>query len=168
MSEADTSSHVRTVTVKARSWLTGKWSPLCRITESTPGKRWSDICRPDGPGAYRLIALDADAPGIVPAWLDRVCGVDPTGTLYIGSTSSLRRRLASLILRHGKRDPLLGSGSHAIVAPKLARRFGPQLLAISWQPSNGKWSPIQRERDLLSAYNDRFGELPPMNKQSGL
>jgi hypothetical protein len=168
MADADTSGDVTTVTVKVRSWLTGKWSPLCRIIESTPGKRWSDICRPDGPGVYRLIALDADAPGVIPAWLDRVCGVDPTGTLYIGCASSLRRRLASLVLRYRSRDLMSGGGSHAIMAPKLAKRFGPQLLAASWQPSNGKWLPIQRERELFSAYKDRFGELPPMNEQSGV
>src|SRR5262249_50671201 len=40
-------------------------SPPCRIIESTPGKRWSDICRPDGPG----VCVGRRAPGIVPAWL---------------------------------------------------------------------------------------------------
>jgi hypothetical protein len=152
MADADTSGDVTTVTVKVRTWLTGKWSPLRRIIESTPGKRWSDICRPDSPGVYRLIALDADAPGILPTWLDRICGVDPTGTLYIGSTSSLRRRLASVVLRYRSRDLMSGGGSHAIMASKLAKRFGPQQLAVSWQPSNDKWFPPQREQDLFRAY----------------
>jgi predicted GIY-YIG superfamily endonuclease len=160
------SSDVTPVTIKAK-WLTGKWCPLCRTIENLPGKRWSDICRPDGSGVYRLIALDASMPGIVPASLDRVCGIDSTGTLYIGVTKSLRRRLASLVSRNRTNDPLSGSG-HQFMNAKLARRFAPRLRAISWQKLDSAEAAHRREAELLRAYKARFGELPPMNGQSSV
>ena len=152
---------------KARTWLTGKWSPIYRIAENYPGRRWSDACRPDGPGVYRLIALDAAGPGIVPAPLHRVCDTDPTGTLYIGSTRSLRTRLSSLVLTHRPKGLFLsGAGSHRGMTAKLRRRFPPRLLAIAWQSLD----PNQRNREdaLFLAYKARFGELPPMNEGSGV
>jgi hypothetical protein len=168
MSENDQGTASPIQIPKTKSWLTGKWSPLCRIIENSPGKRWSDLCRPDSPGVYRLIALDPSTPGTVPASLDRVCGIDLTGTLYIGATSSLRRRLASLVLRHRTDDPLSGgSGGYQRLSAKLARRFPRGLLAISWQRvlDSGEMS---RERALFHTYKARFGELPPMNDQSGI
>ena len=122
---------------------------------------------PDGPGVYRLIALDANMPSIVPASLNRICGVDPTGTLYIGATSSLRRRLASLVMRNRTNDPLAGgSGSHSLMAPKLARLFAPQWRAIAWQRLDS--NERNREHELFRRYKAQFGELPPMNAQSGI
>ena len=73
---------------RSRRWLTGKWSPLCCIAQ------WqSDLCKPDAPGVYRLVALD---PNNVEAQLERACGTDATGTLYIGrSKKSVRGRVGS-------------------------------------------------------------------------
>jgi hypothetical protein len=164
MSENSLGSDVHTESAKTRSWLTGKWSPLCRIVENTPGKRSSDMCRPDGPGVYRLIALDADMPGIVPASLDRVCGIDPTGTLYIGATRSLQRRVASLVRSNKTNDLIVGgSGGHQIMTGKLARQFAPRWRAITWQRLDSvDWR--NREQALFRDYRARFGELPPMNQ----
>jgi hypothetical protein len=76
-------------------WLTGRWSPLCCIDGNAPGTRWSDLCNPDGPGVYRLVALDPNDVS-APSLLGRVCGNDPSGTLYIGCATWLRRRLGQL------------------------------------------------------------------------
>jgi hypothetical protein len=149
--------------VSLRSWLIGKWSPLCLIVENTPGKRWNDICRPDGPAVYRLVALNANVPGIVPAALDRICGVDPTGTLYIGkSRGSLRSRLASLVKTNLTGSG--GSGGHRTMVRKLARQFAPRWRAISWQMLVSADAATNRERELLRAYEERFGDLPPLNR----
>jgi hypothetical protein len=53
-------------------------------------------------GVYRLIALDAERDPTKTAALDRVCGRDSTGTLYIGQADKLHVRLNDLRRsRHG-------------------------------------------------------------------
>jgi hypothetical protein len=123
------------------SWLTGTWSPLCQIIGTAGGRRWIDLCDPDGPGVYRLVALDSNAE-LAPAPIDRVCGVDPTGTLYIGHAGSLRSRLRQLARTN---DPTEGiAHGHVVMAAKLKKRFPPQRLAITWQRA----VPLQtRNRD---------------------
>jgi hypothetical protein len=158
MSEDAHGSDIHAKSAKTRSWLTGKWSPLCRIIENTPGKRWSDMCRPDGPGVYRLVALDANEQGFAPAPLNRVCGIDPTGTLYIGKTTSLRKRLRTLVLTNDPNIPF--GGGHAFMSAKLQRRFPFQLRAVTWQRTSEVWNA---EKKLFENYTTRFGELPPMN-----
>ena len=160
---SQTTDEVPAAIAKNKSWLTGKWSALCRIVENTPGKRWSDICRPDGPGVYRLIALDATMAGIVPASLDRVCGVDPTGTLYIGFTKSLRTRLRILVLTNDPNVPL-GAG-HAFMPAKLRKSFPLRLRAVAWQRSASYDLARNGEKKLFDRYAKQFGELPPMNSQ---
>jgi hypothetical protein len=158
MSEDAHGSDIHAKSAKTRSWLTGKWSPLCRIIENTPGKRWSDMCRPDGPGVYRLVALDANEQGFAPAPLNRVCGIDPTGTLYIGKTTSLRKRLRTLVLTNDPNIPF--GGGHAFMSAKPQRRFPFQLRAVTWQRTSEVWNA---EKKLFENYTTRFGELPPMN-----
>jgi hypothetical protein len=143
-------------------WLTGRWCPLYRIVENAFGRRWNDFCKPDGPGVYRLVALDSSKSGIVPAPLERVCGTDPTGTLYIGRSESLRNRLSSLV-RSQNPTKILG-GDHIPVSGKLAKRFPRQWLAITWQRTNSGDCRM-REATLFGHYMARFGELPPMNGQ---
>jgi len=95
-------------------WLTGRWCPPYCIIENAPGKRLVDLCKPDGPGVYRLVALDATG---VAAPLERVCGIDPTGTLYIGhSRGLLLPCLRSSVLTHG---PGHGFGRHRDMPAKL-------------------------------------------------
>jgi hypothetical protein len=142
------------------AWLTGTWSPLCRVIEDIPGKRWFDLCVPDGPGVYRLIALDASKSGIVPASLDRVCGSDPTGTLYIGAAGSLQGRLGDLVKTN---DPTkFKGGGHRRLTMKLAECFSPQWRALVWEYAD---EPFEREGQLLRDYEGQFGERPPVNTQ---
>jgi hypothetical protein len=139
-------------------WLSGRWSPLFCIAEPAYGRRWTDSCDPDGPGLYRLVALQANEQGFVPAPLNRVCGIDPTGTLYIGKTESLRSRLRSLVRTN--HPSFLFGGGHAFMPDTLRRRYPFQLRAVTWLRS----SDISNgERKLLEIYTKRFGELPPMN-----
>jgi hypothetical protein len=105
------------------------------------GRRWIDLCD-SGSGVYRLVALDNNVE-LIPAAINRVCGVDLTGTLYIGHATSLRARLTA----------------------KLKKRFPPQRLAITWQRID-ILQRRNREMRLLQNYLRRFGELPPMNSQA--
>jgi len=54
------------------------------------------------------------------------------------------------------------------MSSKLARRFPPRWRAISWQRLNASAFHINREIALFRVYKARFGELPPMNEQSGV
>ena len=60
--------------------IPGSW--VGPYTLNDLGSYISSFCEPR-PGVYRLIALDA-AGAQKPAPLNRICGVDETGTLYIG------------------------------------------------------------------------------------
>jgi hypothetical protein len=148
-------------------WLTGRWCPLYCIAESAPGKRWSDLCNPDGPGVYRLVAIDLIKLGILAVPLNRVCGIDPSGTLYIGRSKSLRTRLSSLVRTHDptKRIGAIFGASHIMMTKKLTKRFPPKCLAITWRRADSASSSQTQEATLLRDYKDSFGELPPMNAQ---
>jgi hypothetical protein len=92
--------------------------------------------------------------------LNRVCGVDETGTLYIGrSQESLLNRLASLIATHHHG---FTAAPHRKLCKGLAALFPDDKLAFSWEATD---DPKLRESKLLWAYEDVFGELPPINSQ---
>src|SRR5688572_7668157 len=83
------------------SWLEQvKWSPLIRITD-----RWGEMCPTKSCGVYRLVGVSTDTGECNPVGIDRVCGRDASGTLYIGiGDSSLDGRLGPLIRSLKKMD----------------------------------------------------------------
>jgi hypothetical protein len=92
--------------------------------------------------------------------LSRICGTDETGTLYIGAAGkSLFNRLGSLLKTH---SPEYLSEPHRVLPARLANSFPPSRLAFAWEWTNKPWD---REQELLRAYEDAFGELPPANGQ---
>jgi hypothetical protein len=139
------------------SWLNGKWH-ICRLIETTEKDAWYTLCT-DVPGVYRLIGLDESRPDIVPATINRICGIDPTGTLNIGATKSLPDRLGSLVRTH---DPKFRGGSHRKLPAKMAKRFPPKKLALAWQCAD---QPYEREGEMLDRYEAQFGEMPPLYRQ---
>ena len=141
-------------------WFDEKtWSALIRMSEAIE-KRWWEQVQQGRTGVYRLIAL-ADSSDFTPALLCRVCGTDETGTLYVGaSKQSLANRLGSLVMTH---RPEYTSKTRAPLSRKLDERFPPGKLAMSWEFTDEPW---QREAELLSAYEEAFGELPPRNSQT--
>ena len=142
------------------TWLDDKgWSAPIRMSEAIEKKWWEQV--PKGrKGVYRLIALAEANNNIMPAALRRVCGVDETGTLYIGaSKQSLANRLGSLVMTH--RSDFKGK-PRAPLSKLLGERFPADKLAMSWKLTEKPW---QREADLLRAYEEAFGELPPRNSQ---
>jgi hypothetical protein len=146
--------------VKAQAgWLTGEWSPIYRLTADLDGSEpWYEHCPPKTKGVYRLVALSKNGR---PAPIRRACGVDMTGTLQIGASSNLESRLGSLVKTH--RPDRFSSGGHNRLRSKLAERFPPERLGLTWQRTRG--DPYKREEQLIAAYDEEFGDHPPNNRQ---
>jgi hypothetical protein len=121
-------------------------------------------------GVYRLVGL-AGRCGNSPAQLNRVCGIDETGTLYIGRTSdqrALQTRLGNLFRTMRARKGLAYSGHSAAEFlrhhPILSARF-PLDCAVSWSYDH---YDVMAEQSLLARYVRSFEEAPPLNLQRGL
>jgi hypothetical protein len=112
-------------------------------------------------GVYRLIALASEGDVTKPAALNRVCGQDITGTLYIGEAGSLSDRLNQL-----RRSARPGSLERSHGAIGMLRQ-----IPILDYPSNKLavallfTVPQTRmvERHLIEAYINSFGDAPPLN-----
>ena len=142
------------------SWLTGAWSMLYRLSDRDRGA-WFRSCE-DRPGVYRLVGLQDDPASLQPALLNRACGQDEFGTLYIGAaTRSLQSRLAQLVAQHLP-PPSKGRG-HVAMPMALARTFPASRLAVCWSYVGHDVDAFATERTLLVAYRDVFGERPPLN-----
>jgi len=115
-------------------------------------------------GVYRLFAANKT--------IDRCCGKDPTGTLYLGCAgtkrnwSNLRTRIKSLVDRD---HHAINRVSFSDVKQKV---FPWDSLAVQWdmgERKNYKGEPesaaILGETCLLACYHDSFGEYPPWNQK---
>jgi hypothetical protein len=119
------------------------------------GKKHHGFC-----GVYRLVALETDGDLERPAPLNRLCGQDATGTLYIGQAGRLNERLNQL-----RRSLHSGEGSHQAITrlksiPKLD--LPPSKLAIALLFTSTNTCDVV-EGDLLKAYMHEFGDTPPLN-----
>jgi hypothetical protein len=122
------------------------------------------------PGVYRLYGLasrNGPGPDVVrgaPNPVNRICGIDYTATLYIGRGRRLSVRLNAL--RRALRD---GYGSHHVPEMlrfyrRLHQDFPPNLLRVAlYACRNCK----RVESDLIDAYINSFGEMPPLNERLG-
>jgi hypothetical protein len=127
-------------------------------------------CTSEWSGVYRI-----SCPNVT---IDRCCGKDPTGTLYIGRACSrgskggnwsiLRTRVRSILNRE---HHVMSNWSSSDL---LRQKFPWESLAVEWaftdrERPNYKGDPvpeaIMAESWLLSSYNDSFGELPPWNQR---
>ncbi len=135
-----------------------EWSRLYRITDRIVDP-WYDSSL-DRPGLYGLIGLtDATVP--TTATLQRVCGSDLSGTVYIGSTGNLRPRVGALVMQHD-RERFRGGG-HKPLPARLAADFPPDRLALRWRYLPQDVDRYAEERRLITAYTDTFGEPPSLN-----
>jgi hypothetical protein len=139
------------------SWYDSvEWSQPVRVSE------YPDITRigredklPEDKGAYRIIAL-ANDDDFTTAPLIRVCGVDDTGTLYIGSADGN----FGLGGRVGR--AMVGSFHQVYKFSKpLADRFPTNRLAVVWCRHGAS---TRLEEQLVHAYEDAYGEFPPINR----
>lgn len=139
-----------------------EWSAPHRINENT----WGGSFKLNSRGVYRLIGLSfSDI--FDPAQIGRVCGIDTTGTLYIGRARDLCGRLGQLTrsLRKNPRGNEHGAAVLLDAMNALHIFFGNEKLAVSWAYVDDE---TQIERELIAAYADEFGEAPPLNRQRAL
>jgi hypothetical protein len=149
--------------------LPGIWSSLVRPDEA--GSYIAGFITSNCGGVYRLVGLAN--PGInVPAKIDRVCGSDETGTLYIGRASSqrsLQLRLGTLFRTLNARKGIVYSGHSAAEFlrhhPLLSARFPLDRVAVTWSYD---YYDTMAEQILFARYVRSFGEAPPLNLQRGL
>jgi len=112
------------------------------------------------PGRTSAPGLASEGDLTKPASLDRVCGKDTTGTLYIGHAKSLHSRLNQL-----RRSSSGHQSSHNAGRPMnrtLRARFPSNKLAVAIL-STGATTFRMIERDLIQAYMNSFGDTPPLN-----
>lgn len=106
-------------------------------------------------GVYRLIGLASDGDLRKPATLNRVCGQDESGTLYVGESGILNSRLNQL-----RRSALSAyEQSHGAIGmlkkiPVL--KFSPTKLAIALLLTDVECTE-HVEEDLIKAYVNTFG-----------
>jgi hypothetical protein len=129
-----------------------------RLLPSTHQSEWS--------GVYRLFAQNAV--------IDRSCGKDPTGTLYLGLGGTGRKNWS--IIRNRVRDSVYRA-HHAFdrwhVCDLVRQKFPFDNLAVEWA-FTGRISDykgesvaeaIRAEAFLVNSYNGSFGEYPPWNQR---
>jgi hypothetical protein len=118
-------------------------------------------------GVYRIFSPETA--------IDRFCGKDPTGTLYLGRAGSergwsiLRNRIKAIATKDHHAMKNWSWGSSEIVAKK----YPWDLLAVEWAYTaerldhEGKkisQAPLA-EGWLLDCYYDSYGEYPPLNQK---
>ncbi len=111
-------------------------------------------------GVYRLIALEKEGDLSKPAILNRVCGQDESGTLYIGESNDLGRRLNELRRSAGHRQGN-SHGAISMLRRITALNYPATKLGIAVLFTGKQTESI--ERDLLWAYINSFGDTPPLN-----
>jgi hypothetical protein len=112
-------------------------------------------------GVYRLIGLAAEGDLKRPATLNRVCGQDTTGTLYIGESGSLNTRLNQLRRTLKSREASHNAISMLRSIPLLKLKFSPNKLAIALLFTGRNTRFV--ESNLIEAYMNSFGDTPPLN-----
>ncbi len=144
--------------------IPGKWFDLCQVQGLVNSPNLPKL--PRG-GIYRLVALTED--DLALRGVNRVCGRDNHGTLYIGRSHNLRMRLSTiareLCARHrGERFYVEGHTVGWLTRHGLlARTFPVNSLALTWSFNK---NPLKAEANLLRHYFQSFGEGPPLNRAS--
>ena len=141
------------------------WTDLCSglrwETHSITSGSFSEKYHGRG-GVYRLIALAPAGDSIGPAILNRVCGQDATGTLYIGEAGTLSARL-NQVRRSFRRERSHGAINMLRKIPVL--NYPPNRLAVALCFTSAQSRKLVEEH-LIYAYINSFGEMPPLNYKS--
>jgi hypothetical protein len=147
---------------KPEDWnvrVPGRWRPKRPPTVADVGSYISDLLESE-PGVYRLIGLDD---GNKPAIIQRACGSDRSGTLYIGCDYSLwRGRLPQLVRSLRTESTEHPAGARLRGNSLLAARYPISKLALTWCYIE---QHKKAERALLHFYFRCFGDDPPLNRR---
>ena len=111
-------------------------------------------------GVYRVFALEIKDDISRPATLNRLCGQDPSGTLYIGEAVDLSRRLNQL-RRTAENHRERSHGAAIMLRQITGLDYPPARLGVAVLFTGSRTREI--ERDLLWAYINTFGDTPPLN-----
>jgi hypothetical protein len=111
-------------------------------------------------GVYILFGLETEK-RLAPATINRNCGQDQNGTLYIGEAGWLNQRLNQM------RRSLRGEDTHGASrmwrqSAILNSRFPSNKLGVAILLTRVSMHPWI-ERDLIRAYLNSFGDTPPLN-----
>jgi hypothetical protein len=112
-------------------------------------------------GVYRLIALASEGDTTKPAVLNRVCGQDTTGTLYIGEAKSLSNRLNQLRRSARSWRPEGSHGAISMLGRISVLDFPLNKLGVALLFTMPHTKMV--ERHLIHAYMNSFGDAPPLN-----
>jgi hypothetical protein len=112
-------------------------------------------------GVYRLIALASEGDIPKPASLNRVCGQDTTGTLYIGEAGNLSNRLNQLRRSARSDRPERSHGAIRMLRQISLLDFPPNRLRVALLFTVPQTRMV--ERHLIEAYINSFGDAPPLN-----
>lgn len=139
------------------------WFELPSLDWSKPFpvlENWPSTLKPKS-GVYLLVALEQDSSGTP---IDRVCGRDFSGTLYIGKADSLEGRVCELRKTLRPEDWTSGThgAGHLLLNTPMRGVFPIKKLATMWALTNLPW---EIEEKLLPEYVSKFGEGPPLNRQ---
>lgn len=113
-------------------------------------------------GVYRLIALASEGDLTKPATLNRVAGQDASGTLYIGETGNLARRLNQMQRSGWSHRYEDSHGAIGMLKQIDCLDFFPNKLGIAVLFTTLS-DTRSVERDLIRAYMNSFGDTPPPN-----
>ena len=112
------------------------------------------------PGVYYIVAADERG---FPLKLNRVCGKDADGILYIGRSSRLRKRLQifrnMICPNKGQGRGHTGAKSYR-ESSKIQNLAPAKYLFFRYVHCTDY---VEKERKELTAYQTKFGEIPPLN-----
>jgi hypothetical protein len=112
-------------------------------------------------GVYRIIALASEGDLTKPAVLNRICGQDMTGTLYIGETKSLSNRLNQLRRSARSHRPERSHRAISMLRQIPILDFPLNKLGVALLFTGRDTTGV--ESDLIRAYMNSFGDTPPLN-----
>lgn len=119
---------------------------------------------PNQPGIYRIIALDNNGE---PVRINRLLDVDESGTLYIGKSENLRKRISNMRRAF---SPKHKSVKHIAVRryqriKKIEEKYPVRSLVILLELTKDNQSARELEKQELEVYEKFMGEIPPLNRQ---
>lgn len=118
-------------------------------------------------GIYKMIALDIEGK---PRQINRLLSADDEGVLYIGKSENLQERIVKM-QRAFKGYDRLKKPPHIAVRTilgnaKIQAAFPLDQICVAIEYTEGNESAKLMETRYLQEYHSKFGETPPLNRQS--
>ncbi len=113
---------------------------------------------------YSIIALDEYG---IPVEINRFLDIDQSGTLYIGKSDNLRKRINNMrraFSKDYKSEKHVAVRRYNILR-QIEKKFPIERLVISFELAKKGTTARQLESHKLNLYEKIFGERPPLNRQ---